>query len=168
MSTVIVSGCGADNPGEPRTPAASLMAPSADTVDGHAHVYCVEEDAVPVTVCDTWFDVSNDPPGPVLRDWWLRAVAAVRAAGTFPYEDGHWRFSSFSVEQPVAGGGTREIGWRCRGDAALGAPAQARAIDARNRSCAGGIHSLAEAQRRGCHFAGYVVCASRPAGRVDT
>jgi len=151
----MLAGCGADNPGEPRTPAEDLMAPNAATVDGKGHVYCVEEDDVAVTPCGTWIEVSNKPTRPALRAWWLRATQALRNAGTFTYKGGQWRFSSFSIRLPAPHGKFYLVGWRCARDAGRPRDAVISAMDARNPFKNNGIHSRAAAQRLGCDVAPY-------------
>src|SRR4051794_8410709 len=72
LVAIVAAGCGQDNPGEPRTPAADLVMPSPRTVDGTVHVYCVEsQETHGVTPCGVSIDLSNAAPSAVLGAWWL-------------------------------------------------------------------------------------------------
>jgi hypothetical protein len=155
----LLAGCGSDNAGEPRTPAENLMAPTPQSVDGQAHVYCLETGA-PVTECDTWFEVSNKPSLATLRDWWLRAASRLRSAGTFTYKDARWRFGDFSLEQRTPDGRfVREYGWRCAGDQKRSFAELQQAFAVRQPLTGEGIRSAALAKTAGCRFGYYLVHA---------
>jgi hypothetical protein len=149
-SLLLATGCGQDNPGEPRTTAERLSAPNL----GGVHVYCVERDAVPVTTCDVALDAERGHSREQLRDWWLRAARALRGAGTFAYKAGVWRFELVDITEPTSRH-HRSLGWRCPGDDNVSPQETARRMNARNPGYAKGLKSMAEARRAGCAFGAY-------------
>lgn len=131
------------------------MAPSA-AVDGDVHVYCVEEDRVPVTPCSASMDVTTTPTRLTLRSWWLRAARTLRGAGTFTYKGAQWSFSEFDLtEVSLDRNRVSVFGWRCPGDKYRTGRKLQLAIDARDPVRPRGIHSLADAHRLGCEFGSY-------------
>jgi hypothetical protein len=147
-AVLIATGCGADNPGEPRSVAERLSAPNL----GSVHVYCVETANVTPTTCSVRLDASGGPTRPELRAWWLRAARALRKAGTFRYNDADWRFNWVVVTRPVADAHLG-FGWRCESDAGKTPEAVVHGMDSRNPGGRHGIYAVASAQRQGCAFA---------------
>lgn len=138
------------------------MAPSA-TVDGDVHVYCVEEDQIPVTPCMTSMDVTTRPSRLVLQAWWLHAASALRGADTFTYKGAQWRFSQFDLSELSRDGNQVLVfGWRCPGDKNRIARKLELAFRSRDPVLPKGIHSLGAAQRLGCTFGSYTVAAHPP------
>jgi hypothetical protein len=146
---LLATGCGYDNPGEPRTPAEEQSAPNL----GDVHVYCVESEHVVVTVCDVDLAADAGHSQAELRNWWLRAGKALHAAGTFTYKDGDWRFGSVFVEAPDFDGDMVTYGWRCRGDARHTRGYAVKLMIERMPGGPRGIGSMAAAHSRGCTFA---------------
>jgi hypothetical protein len=147
---VLSAGCGQDNPGEPRSPAARLSAPNL----GDVHVYCVEQANVTPTTCSVSLDANGSPTRTQLQAWWLRAARALRKAGTFRYEGASWRFDYVTVTRPVAQGHLI-FGWRCASDAGKSPQLINHAMDARTPGYRRGIYTLADARRKQCTFEEY-------------
>lgn len=146
----LATGCGADNPGEPRTPAERLSAPNL----GGVHVYCVEQEAVLVTECDVMLEAKGEPTLPELREWWLRAAHALHQAGEFNYKGSRWRFGSVFVYRPASDGKVR-YGWRCPGDRVRTAQVAAKLMLERTPGAPRGYQTLTSARRHGCSFGPY-------------
>jgi hypothetical protein len=149
-AALAATACGYDNPGEPRTPAEQLSAPNL----GDVHVYCVERDAVVVTICSVTLAPDADHSPVQLRGWWLRAARRLHAAGRFDYKDGVWRFGSVFIEGRAhrADGNPVDYGWRCPEDLGHSEDAVSQAMTDRNPGGPHGIATLAAAEARGCTF----------------
>ena len=138
---LVVTSCGSNERGEPRSLARKLGAPTL----GDASVYCVRDQDP--EVCDVELEVRDDPSLDRSVAWWLRASADARATGVFRYEGRDWRWGDVTL--------TRDgfVGWKCPGDDSF-SPRQAYLrMLARTPSRPSGIKSLGAARQHGCHAA---------------
>ncbi len=143
-----VSGCGFNNPGEPRSLARQLGAPSA----GDANVYCVP-DRTP-ELCDVQLDAAASSSTSAVVAWWLRAAKEARRTGVFTYKGSRWQWRAVTLTRPLDGH-QQTVGWKCRNDAGLRPAEVSNRMWAREPWRENQMHTLAMAGARGCRLDTY-------------